>query len=212
MQYSFRVGTRAAQKTPEDWEGKCEDAFLCAVYHIQLHNIPASLVINADQTGVSLLPMGNKTYAPRGSKQVPILGKEEKRQFTAMVASSASGLMLPIQCIWSGKTALSLPWKNVCAESESRGNRWVPGGDSHWSSLETMKQWVLDVLIPYIERVKREEGLPEDAMALLIIDCWSVHRSEAFLDWMKKEHKRIRIVFIPGGCRSISLFLHSLLN
>lgn len=140
MQWSLRVGTRAAQKTPEDWETKCEDAFLRVVYHIQLHKIPASLVINADQTGVSLLPMGNKTYAPRGSKQVPILGKEEKRQFTAMVASSASGTMLPVQCIWSGKTALSLPRNDARAESESRGNRWVPGGDNHWSTLETMKQ------------------------------------------------------------------------
>lgn len=119
---------------------KCEDAFLRAVYHIKLHDIPASLVINADQTGVSLLPMGSKTYAPRGSKQVAMLGKEEKRQFTAMVATSASGNMLPMQCIWSGKTHLSLPWSNFRSDSESRGNRWVPGGDSHWSSLETMKK------------------------------------------------------------------------
>ncbi|KAG8929090.1 hypothetical protein FRC01_004886 [Tulasnella sp. 417] len=115
--------------------------------------------------------MGNKTYAPRGSKQIAVLGKEEKRQFTAMVATSASGKMLLMQCVWSSKTHLSLPWKNVRSDSELRGNCWVPGGDSHWSSLETMKQWVLDILVPCIERIKQDEGLPEDSMILLIIDC-----------------------------------------
>lgn len=49
-------------------------------------------------------------------------------------------------------------------------------------------------------------------MVLLIIDCWSVHRSEAFLDWMKKEHWQIRIVFIPGGCKQFDLLRAPFLN
>lgn len=102
--------------------------------------MPAELVINADQTGVVILPAGKETWAERGAKQVAGVAKEEKRQYTLMVGSSASGDMLPFQAIWSGKTAKSLPEPKVRAPGEKQGHRWVPGGERHWSTLETMKK------------------------------------------------------------------------
>lgn len=102
--------------------------------------MPAELVINADQTGVVLLPAGKETWAERGAKQVAGVVKEEKRQYTLTVGSASSGDMLPFQAIWSGKTAKSLPEARLRAGAEKQGHRWVPGGERHWSTLETMKK------------------------------------------------------------------------
>lgn len=49
-----------------------------------------------DQTGVVLVPGGNeKTYEIKGSSQVPLHGKKEKRAFTAVLLISAAGEVLP---------------------------------------------------------------------------------------------------------------------
>ncbi|KAJ6621668.1 hypothetical protein B0H10DRAFT_2187938 [Mycena sp. CBHHK59/15] len=47
-------------------------------------------------------------------------------------------------------------------------------------------------------------GLPPTQVAIWKIDCWSVHKSKDFRDWMKKNHPYIIILFIPGGCTSIA--------
>ena len=35
------------------------------------------------------------------------------------------------------------------------------------------------------------------------IDCWSVHKSDEFLSWMKKHHPTIIVIFVPGGTTSV---------
>lgn len=56
MGWSYRAVTQAAQKRPEDWEPQCNDAFLRITYSIKWDCVPPEFIINADQTGVSLLP------------------------------------------------------------------------------------------------------------------------------------------------------------
>ena len=41
-------------------------------------------------------------------RQVPVMGKEDKRGIPAMTSCTAAGNMLPLQVIHSGKPALSL--------------------------------------------------------------------------------------------------------
>lgn len=139
LRWSYRSATQASQKTPPDWEAKCTDSFMRLAYQIKLHNIPSDLVINADQTGVVLLPVGKRTWNERGAKQVSVFAKDEKRQFTMMVASAASGRMLPFQAIWASKTAASLPKLPIRLPGESKGHRWFSGGDRHWSNLPAMQ-------------------------------------------------------------------------
>ncbi|KAF9509190.1 hypothetical protein BS47DRAFT_1373557 [Hydnum rufescens UP504] len=192
----MRTTTQASQKLPDDWEKQCEDAILRLSYNIKLFNIPAELVINADQTGVCLVPAGNKTWAPVGAKQVAAMAKEEKRQFTLMVATSVAGEVVPFQSIHKGKTGVSLPSQESHAEGEKMGILWTPGGPTHWSSISSMKVWVDKVLEPHIQH-----------KSILLIDVWSVHCSEEFTEWMKDKHPNIKIGFIPGGCMcSLSWF------
>lgn len=138
--WSWRTATRAAQKTPDGWERECEDMLLRVVWEAFMDRTPAEAILNGDQTGVNLIPTGNKTWATRGAKQVNVFGKDEKRQFTLMVTTSCSGAFLPLQSIWSGKTSASLPAANLRVEAEKDGNIWSSGGDNHWSNLSCMKE------------------------------------------------------------------------
>lgn len=188
---------------------------------IATEHTPPELVVNADQTGVNYLIMGNKTWAPRGDKQVPAIGQEEKRAFTTMVAFTASGYMLPFQAIYKGKTTLSLPSVEVRQAAEAMGILFTSRGDRHWSNLPCMievsdiimqyceknaynlaYQWVTKILVPYIQKTKEDMKLPARMRAVLLIDCWSVHRSEAFLNWMREKWGHlIRFHFICANCK-----------
>jgi hypothetical protein len=74
---------------------------------------------------------------------------------------------------------------------------------TYWSTNNTMHQFVDDILAPYFESAKEKLGLPSTQAAIWKIDCWSVHKSKDFLSWMKRNHKNIIIVVIPGGCTGI---------
>ena len=48
----------------------------------------------------------------KGSKHVCVYGKEDKRQITAIVSSTAKGVLLPIQVVFTGRTFKSLSKSN----------------------------------------------------------------------------------------------------
>lgn len=77
----MRKTTRAARKVPSDWEVLCGRTVALVAWSIKVDSIAhADLIVNADQTGQSLVPMGNTTWEVRGAKQVPATNHEEKRQ------------------------------------------------------------------------------------------------------------------------------------
>ncbi|KAF9520263.1 hypothetical protein BS47DRAFT_1287271, partial [Hydnum rufescens UP504] len=209
LHWSMHTSTCATQKTLANWLGLCEDIFMWLAYYIKMFDVPAELVINVDQTGVCLIPARNKTWVPTGSKQVNTFGKEEKQQFTLMVASSAAGDLLPFQAIIKGKTLRSLPSNNSQAEGEQMGIIWTLGGENHWSSLKAMKMWMNDVPVPHIERVKKWLGLPVAQKAILVINSWSVHIGKDYREWMRQEHIHIKINYIPAGCAFSPFYLRS---
>ncbi|KAF8220356.1 hypothetical protein L208DRAFT_1334261 [Tricholoma matsutake] len=62
-----------------------------------------------------------------------------------------------------------------------------------------MQNFVNITLAPYFDNIQKDLGLDQDQMALWLIDCWSVHRSKEFLDWMALKHAFIIVIFIPAG-------------
>jgi hypothetical protein len=123
-----------------DWEDKCEDAFLRISYQVSMLDTPDEAILNGDQTGLSPIPLSKYTWAPQGAKQVDGFGKEEKRQFTLMITTTCSGEFLPVQSIWTGKTAASLPTAHARAAAEREGHIFTSGGDRHWSTFACMKE------------------------------------------------------------------------
>jgi hypothetical protein len=85
------------------------------------HQIPADLIINMDQQGVTILIGNDHTYAKKGTKQVDIAAQDEQRAYTICVASTPAGTLLPFQQIWSGTTDGSLPVKSLRRSAEAKG-------------------------------------------------------------------------------------------
>ncbi|TEB20213.1 hypothetical protein FA13DRAFT_1645195 [Coprinellus micaceus] len=152
-----------------------------------VNGIPADVIVNGDQMGVSLMLTGNQTRAPKGALQVDKFGKEEKHQFMVMVGTTCTGNMLPIQCIWSGKTSVSLPTVTARKDVEKEGHIFTPGGANHWSTLNPLPQWLDNIVIPHLKEVVHERGL-KSPVGLVVIDCWQVHRSKEFLEVMKCDY------------------------
>ena len=63
---------------------------------------PSQLIINWDQTGVRIVPCDSWTMEKKGKKQVDIVGKDDKREITALLAATLSGNMLPPQLLYTG--------------------------------------------------------------------------------------------------------------
>jgi hypothetical protein len=210
--WSKRSGTQAGQKLPADAPDQMKNhAFRLAV-DIRDHSIPACCCVNCDQTGYNYGKPGACTYDPIGTNQVTIVGKEDKRSFTIMVGISMSGEVLPFQIMYAGMTAGSLPNINDptsvfrAANDEAKRLRFrfesTKVAGNHWSNINTMKSYVRNILSVYFNE-KRTLLKRKDQVCLWTIDCWSVHRSQEFRDWMHNSYPWILIRYIPGGCTGI---------
>ncbi|KAJ6548993.1 hypothetical protein B0H19DRAFT_853587, partial [Mycena capillaripes] len=77
--------------------------------------------------------------------KVSLIGNEEKRAFTALVAVSAGGDALPIQCVYEGKTMRSTPKESATSRRECDDAEFcfVFSGKTgnHWSNQKTMREW-----------------------------------------------------------------------
>lgn len=123
------------------------------------------------------------TWAPAGSKQVALVGANEKRAFTLLVAVTADGTVLPFQAIYQGGTQRSCPSPNApnMIDVKNAGFRLEYSETStYWSNQKTMRSYVNDILAPYFQCAKKWLGLPPTQKSLFQIDVWSVHRSEEF--------------------------------
>lgn len=152
-----------------------------------------------DQTGVHLVPASNWTYEDKGATSVAVIGAEDKRQITACIASSLSGELLPLQLIFQGKTPRSLP---PATPASIAAGAHLTFSENHWSSQTTMQDYVEKVIVPYAEVCIERHRLAADARIMLVLDVWSVHKSEEFRRFLRTKHPRIHLVFVPPNCTS----------
>jgi hypothetical protein len=207
LAWSLRKATQAAQKLPKDWQNQCLHSFFRKAYVIKDRDIPIYLVVNFDQTQVTLAPGNRMSWAETGSKQVGMVGMDEKRAFTLVVGVSADGTLLPFQTIFVGKTATSLPSATTSpnySDAVKAGFKFEPSGTgTYWSNQSTMRSYINDIITPYFDKKNAENGLPAFQCSLLQLDVWSVHRSEEFRGWMSTHHPTIILDYVPGGCTGI---------
>lgn len=107
--WSQRRATKAAQKLPANHAKLIDDAFLREAHIIRDYGVPAALRVNTDQTQLVYQQGCESTWNKTGAKQVATVGQEEKRAFTLVPSISASGVLLPTQAVFVGKTDLSCP-------------------------------------------------------------------------------------------------------
>jgi hypothetical protein len=95
MKWSLRHATHPGKKTPENITQILTNAALCLVWTISEHGVLRFFLVNTDQTGVQYSAGGFATWAPIGSKQVEVIGKDEWWTFTLVVGIFMSGEVLP---------------------------------------------------------------------------------------------------------------------
>jgi len=74
---------------------------------------------------------------------------------------------------------------------------------SHYSTLKTMKEWIKEILIPYIEHIIKEDNLDPDQNAILYIDCYPIHAGKPFKSFIYHDHPNIIVIFVPWNCIGI---------
>ncbi|EJD54964.1 hypothetical protein AURDEDRAFT_49858, partial [Auricularia subglabra TFB-10046 SS5] len=204
--FSKRRPTRAAQKVPANAAQIGDDYFLRNAYVTDRKYIPPELTVNSDQTQSPYAHGESATWSESGAKQVSVIGQEEKRAFTLNVGISMSGELLPFQAIYQGMTRRSLPKPDARGQDRAAeiGILFEPSmTKTYWSTQATMRSYVDNILVPYYERQCALLGLGDDQEFLWVIDCWSVHRSKEFRTWMKVNHPRITMLYVPANCTSI---------
>ena len=81
---------------------------------------------------------------------------------TAVFCSSLSGDFLPIQLVYQGKTVRCHPKYNFPDD-------WhITHSPNHWSTEETLKDYLNEILFPYIDGVRASYELEDNYAALAI--------------------------------------------
>ena len=121
MGWVKRKGTTGKVEPSEKFLQEQKFSYQREISRIILNDdIPSDLVLNLDQTPLSYVSPGKYTFYLKGTTTVPIKGVDDKRQITATFTVSASGVFLPIQLIYQGKT------KDVCQNLNSQKNSTLP--------------------------------------------------------------------------------------
>ena len=140
------------------------------------HNIPDELIINVDQTASKYVTTDNITMAAKGEKHVSPAGATDKRAITVKLCESLDGCMLPFQLIYARKMERFLPDftfpDGFCSAFSQK----------HWDYETKTICLIEDLLVPYIEKVIEEKGLPQSQKSLLVWDTFKAQSIPKVMD------------------------------
>ncbi|SMN02226.1 hypothetical protein SPONN_625 [uncultured Candidatus Thioglobus sp.] len=156
-----------------------------------MEDVPPELIFNWDHTGISIVPGSSWTMELKGSKRVEIIGIDDKRQITAVFCGTLAGEFLPLQLIYQGKTKASLP-------SHKFPDDWhVTFTPNHWSNEDTTKEYIKNIILPYVQSKRKELHLPDNFPALAIYDVFKGQMTQKVFDFLEKNH--IYTVRVPAN-------------
>jgi hypothetical protein len=167
MNFVKRKATKAARKVPTDFP-EIKFSFLKRIVDcVQVRKIPPELIINWDQTGAKYVSTSAWTLAEEGSRQIDVIGKEDKREMTVLLSCAMSDFLLPPHLIYCGKT-------NKCHPDITFPPGWdVHHSENHWSTEATMLHFIDCVLVPYVQSTKQTLGLDKDHFSLALFDVFA---------------------------------------
>jgi hypothetical protein len=113
-----------------------------------------------------------------------------------------------MQAVYGGKTVKSCPSHNAALYDKAVALkfRMLPSkSGNYWSTQKTMEDLVDNIITPYFKATKVQLGLDDDQLSIWKINCWSVHKSDQLLLWMRTNHLNIYMSFVPGGCIGVCI-------
>ena len=99
-----------------------------------------------------------------GSKRVEVAEKDDKKQITAVLGGPCVGDFLPPKMIYEGKTPRCLPNHDFPEKLD------VTYSANYWSNETTMKEYINNILLPYIKERRRSLNLADYYLALVLFD------------------------------------------
>ena len=134
-------GPRLQKKIPPNFDD-VKQGFVDRIADVvREFHIPPDLVINLDETGLKIVPVSTWTLEKKGVTQVPIVGIEDKRPITAVLATTLDGQLLPPQLLYEGRT-------NRCHPTVVFPKEWdIFHSKNHWApsiKLESVESCALN--------------------------------------------------------------------
>lgn len=175
-----RKGSTKAKMMPADFD-KLKAQFLSDIRTIvSMEDIPAELIINWDQSSLKYVPTSNWTFEEKGMKRIEIAGLDDKRAITILLSCSMNGKLLPTQVIYAEKTPACLP-KVPYPEGW-----YLCYTGNHWSNEDTMMGYFHNILLPYVNKTRRDLQLSSTHSCLAIFDHFKAQLTPRFLDALEK--------------------------
>ena len=148
MKFVQRKATTSKSKETQAQFAELKKSFLRdVVATVTMEEVPPELILNWDQTGIKIVPCSTWTMDQCGAKRVEMVGANDKRQITAVFCGNLLGDFLPIQVIYKGKTARCHP------RFEFPPGWHITHSPKHWSTEQTMVEYVEHIILPYVEKV-----------------------------------------------------------
>lgn len=148
-----------------------------------LKDIPASHIVNYDETNLSNDPGRSKIITKRGCKYPERIINQTKAAVSLMFAVAGNGEMLPCYVVYKAKHVYAT-W----VEGGPKGTRFN-ATNSGWFDNRTFTDWVQTIAVPYLSKL--------DGVKVLIGDNLSSHLSSEVVSLCNKQN--IRFVFLPGN-------------
>ena len=162
MKFVQRKATTARSKHTIANFNELKESFLTdVVTTVTMEEIPPDLILNWDQTGIKIVPCSTWTMERQGAKRVQMVGVNDKRQITAIFCGTLLGDFLPVQLIYKGKTPRCHP------HFEFPSGWHITHSPKHWSTEQTMLQYVEHIILPYVEKVRETLGDNKPALAIM---------------------------------------------
>ena len=156
------------------------------------HEIPEDLIINFDQTLLSYVCTGKRTYHTQGASNVPLVGKGKRKQITGTSNITMTGQFLPLQLIYQGTTDRCLP------NGVEFPDDWdVTYTANHWSDESKAIQHLQMVVFSYVKERKVELKLPEHQKAMLIFDVFKGQVTDKVTKFI--EENDCVIIYVPNN-------------
>ena len=162
--------------TPQNFESLKEQFLLDIKQLVHLEDIPPELIINWDQTAIHYVPV--LVNGGRRKQRTEVVGNDDKWQITAYFAGSMVGDFLPLQLVYEGKTIHCLP------QVEFPRGWHITYSSTHCSNETTMKEYVDEIIFPYIKQKRAELKLATNHASLLLFDNFKAQCTEQLLTYV----------------------------
>ena len=170
-----------------------KEEFMLSIRNVMnLEDISPALIINWDQTGIQYVPISNWTTETKGTKQIEVAGKDDKRQITAAFGASMEGDFLAVQLVYQGKTTRCLP------QVEFPANWHVTYSKNHYSNEYTMKGYIHKIILLYITKKRLDVKLSPDYPALILVDNFKAQCTLSLLQTL--DDNNVIVLLITPNC------------